>query len=96
MARERVHRTGRGAKHPTLQDMDGGRNGTHQGRPELVEEQNLDYWQMRERWAELGRRVCELRDRAKRDGVLLETLPGARSLIESFKALGRRLDRRTR
>lgn len=57
---------------------------------------SLTYWQKRERWAELGRRVGELRREAKTRGVPLETLSGARALVAAFQTLGRELDRRAR
>jgi hypothetical protein len=56
----------------------------------------LDYWGRRERWAELGRKVGALRLEAKKKGVPLEAMPGARTLIDAFKAAGREVDRRVR
>jgi hypothetical protein len=77
-------------KHPPLDELEqrpGGERLPYDG-------STIDLWSERERWEALGRRVCDLRDRAKREGVPIESLPGARSLIDNFKALGRRLDRR--
>lgn len=56
----------------------------------------LTYWSKRDRWAALGKKVGELRARAKREGVLLESIPGARALIDAFKAAGKEVDRRVR
>jgi hypothetical protein len=56
----------------------------------------LTYWGKRDRWVELGRKVGELRLEAKQRGVPLEEMPGARTLIEAFKAAGREVDRRVR
>jgi hypothetical protein len=56
----------------------------------------LGYWSRRDRWEALGRQVATLRDAAKRRGVPLESLPGARGLVAAFKALGKRVDRRVR
>lgn len=56
----------------------------------------LSHWSRIDRWTELGRQVAQLRDRAKREGVPIEALPGARGTIEAFKALGRELGRRGR
>jgi hypothetical protein len=57
---------------------------------------SLSYYQQRERWETLGKRVATFRDEAKRAGVPMETLPGARSAIEAFKQAGAKLDRRAR
>lgn len=78
-------------RYPTLEESD--------RRPYTEPDPTPDqvgYWSERERWEAVGRRICDLRDEAKRQGVPIETLPGARSLIETFKSLGRRLDRRAR
>jgi hypothetical protein len=56
----------------------------------------LGYWSRRDRWEALGHQVATLRDEAKRRGVPLESLPGARGLVAAFKALGRKVDRRVR
>ena len=56
----------------------------------------LTYWGKRDRWEALGRELGKVRLEAKRLGVTLESMPGAGSLIEAFKAAGRELDKRVR
>ena len=86
--RARAPRNGRVPPLPTSDHIGGGSDESPR--------EAADYWSDRDRWAALGKRVADLRDEAKRQGVPIESLPGARSLIENFKSLGRRLDRRTR
>jgi hypothetical protein len=56
----------------------------------------LDYWQRRDRWADVGRQISALRLAAKARGLKLEEMPDAAALLEEFKRLGRELDRHTR
>lgn len=52
----------------------------------------LDYYDVRERWMKLGKRIQALAAEARKMGVPLDVMPGAPGLIGDFKALGRRLD----
>lgn len=54
----------------------------------------LGYYERRDRWETLGRRVATLRDRARELGVPLESIPGARSAIAALQRAGEVMVRR--
>lgn len=56
----------------------------------------LTYWQKRDEWAAVGRKIGDLWREARCLGCPVANIPGAPALIERFKALGKELDRHVR
>lgn len=79
------------SRRPTMNETEAAQTPEREEQPDT-----LGYYTKRERWERLGREVATFRDQAKRAGVPIESLPGARATIEAFKKAGADLDRRVR